>query len=99
MNRIPGLDLLRALAIVWVMLFHSFLVGGLGAGFDWLSRFGWAGVDMFFVFSGFLIGTQVLRPLQRGAGLSIRLLRTPGLAHPARVCRGAGAVCVVPCAA
>lgn len=72
MRRLPGLDLLRAIAIVWVMLFHSFLVGGLGAGFDWLSRFGWAGVDMFFVLSGFLIGTQVLRPLQRGEGLSIR---------------------------
>jgi peptidoglycan/LPS O-acetylase OafA/YrhL len=72
MNRMPGLDLLRAVAIVWVMLFHSFLVGGLGPGFDWLSRFGWAGVDMFFVLSGFLIGTQVLRPLQRGEGLSIR---------------------------
>ena len=72
MNRIAGLDLLRAIAIVWVMLFHSFLVGGLGIRFDWLSRFGWVGVDMFFVLSGFLIGTQVLRPLQRGEGLSIR---------------------------
>ena len=30
MTRLPGLDLLRAIAIVWVMLFHSFLVGGLG---------------------------------------------------------------------
>lgn len=72
MHRIPGLDLLRALAIAWVMLFYSFLVGGLGPNFDWLSRFGWAGVDMFFVLSGFLIGGQVLRPLQRGEGLSIR---------------------------
>lgn len=71
MNRIPGLDLLRAIAIVWVMLFHSYIVGGLGTNFDWLSRFGWAGVDMFFVLSGYLIGTQVLRPLQRGETLSI----------------------------
>ncbi|HEY9064796.1 MAG TPA: acyltransferase [Burkholderiaceae bacterium] len=70
MHRLPGLDLLRAIAVVWVMLFHSFLVGGLGAGYEWLSRFGWAGVDIFFVLSGFLIGTQVLRPLQRGEGLS-----------------------------
>jgi peptidoglycan/LPS O-acetylase OafA/YrhL len=70
MHRLPGLDLLRAIAIVWVMLFHSFIVGGLGPDFTWLSRYGWAGVDIFFVLSGFLIGTQVLRPLQRGEPLS-----------------------------
>jgi len=68
--RLPGLDLLRAIAIVWVMLFHSFLVGGLGDDWQWLARFGWAGVDIFFVLSGFLIGGQVLRPLQRGERLS-----------------------------
>ncbi len=71
MNYLPGLDLLRAIAIVWVMLFHSFLVGGLGADFAWLSRFGWAGVDIFFVFSGFLIGTQVLQQLQHSGSLSL----------------------------
>lgn len=70
MHRLPGLDLLRAIAIVWVMLFHSFIVGGLGPDFAWLSRYGWAGVDIFFVLSGFLIGTQVLRPLQHGEALS-----------------------------
>ncbi len=66
MSRLPGLDLLRALAVVWVMLFHSFLVGGLGEDFAWLSRFGWAGVDLFFVLSGFLIGHQWLTPLSQG---------------------------------
>ncbi|MFC5437185.1 acyltransferase family protein [Rhodanobacter umsongensis] len=70
MLRLPGLDLLRAIAIVWVMLFHSFIVGGLGPHFAWLSRYGWAGVDIFFVLSGFLIGSQVLRPLQRGEPFS-----------------------------
>lgn len=70
MQRLPGLDLWRAIAIIWVMLFHSYLVGGLGPDFAWLSRFGWAGVDIFFVLSGFLIGSQVLRPLQQGAGFS-----------------------------
>lgn len=69
-QRLPGLDLLRTIAIAWVMLFHSFLVGGLGPNFDWLSRFGWAGVDIFFVLSGYLIGTQVLRQLRQGAGFS-----------------------------
>lgn len=69
MQRLPGLDLLRAVAIVWVMLFHSWVVGGLGPDFDWLSRYGWMGVDIFFVLSGFLIGSQVLAPLQRGERL------------------------------
>ena len=68
----PGLDLLRAIAIAWVMLFHSFVVGGLGENYSWLSRYGWMGVDLFFVLSGFLIGTQVLAPLARGGRLSFR---------------------------
>lgn len=68
--RLPGLDLLRSAAIVWVMLFHSFLVGGLGPEWSWLSRYGWMGVDLFFVLSGFLIGVQVLTPLSRGQKLS-----------------------------
>jgi len=67
--RLPGLDLLRAIAIVWVMLFHSFVVGGLGPDWSWLSRYGWMGVDLFFVLSGFLIGSQVLQPLAAGKRL------------------------------
>ncbi len=70
MQRLPGLDLLRAIAVVWVMLFHSYLVGGLGPDFKWLERYGWMGVDIFFVLSGFLIGRQVLAPLARGERLS-----------------------------
>lgn len=69
-DRLPGLDLLRCIAIIWVMLFHSFLVGGLGPEWSWLSSTGWMGVDLFFVLSGFLIGTQVLAPLSRGEKLS-----------------------------
>jgi peptidoglycan/LPS O-acetylase OafA/YrhL len=67
--RYPGLDLLRAIAIVWVMLFHSHMVGGLGPLGDAFARHGWMGVDLFFVLSGFLIGQQVLAPLSRGERL------------------------------
>lgn len=70
--RMPGLDLLRAVAIVWTMLFHSFVVGGLGPDWAWLSRYGWMGVDLFFALSGFLIGAQVLQPLAEGRRLSFR---------------------------
>lgn len=64
MHRTPGLDTLRAIAIAWVMLFHSYLVGGLGDGFSKLEWSGWMGVDLFFVLSGYLIGTQVLKSLK-----------------------------------
>lgn len=70
MNRLPGLDLLRAIAIAWVMLFHSFVAGGLGERHDWLSRYGWMGVDLFFVLSGYLIGSQLLKPLAGGERLA-----------------------------
>ncbi len=71
-HRLNGLDLLRSIAIVWVMLFHSFVVGGLGPNWAWLSRYGWMGVDMFFVLSGFLIGVQVLKSFKDGGRLSLR---------------------------
>lgn len=72
MHRTPGLDTLRAIAIVWVMLFHSYLVGGLGDGFGKLEASGWMGVDLFFVLSGYLIGTQVLSALKTTGTLDAR---------------------------
>jgi peptidoglycan/LPS O-acetylase OafA/YrhL len=60
-RRQPGLDLLRALAIIFVVVYHS-----AGFGFalphEW-HRFGWVGVDLFFVLSGYLIGGQLLAQL------------------------------------
>jgi peptidoglycan/LPS O-acetylase OafA/YrhL len=79
--RLPGLDLIRAVAISWVMIYHGSLFD-LTSQDHWIVRFGWMGVDLFFVLSGFLIAGQLLRPWARGARPSYRrffgrrLLRT-----------------------
>src|SRR6058998_1109699 len=62
-ERQPGLDLLRALAIIVVVIYHAALFGfKLPSRVD---RFGWIGVDLFFVLSGYLIGGQLLALLAR----------------------------------
>jgi peptidoglycan/LPS O-acetylase OafA/YrhL len=64
-ERRPGLDLLRAIAIAWVLLYHASLFNLVSQDF-WIVRFGWMGVDLFFVLSGYLIGGQLMRPHARG---------------------------------
>jgi peptidoglycan/LPS O-acetylase OafA/YrhL len=79
--RLPGLDLVRALAIAWVMLYHASNFE-LASRDSWVVRFGWLGVDLFFVLSGFLIAGQLLRPWAKGRKpdyprfFARRLLRT-----------------------
>jgi peptidoglycan/LPS O-acetylase OafA/YrhL len=62
--REPGLDLLRSLAILLVALYHMSLDPAL-AVLSVIEQCGWMGVDLFFVLSGFLIGSQLLRPYLR----------------------------------
>src|SRR5438874_6210913 len=69
-ERQPGLDLLRALAIVVVVIYHAALFGFKLPGR--VDRFGWIGVDLFFVLSGYLIGGQLLAPLARGRSMDLR---------------------------
>ena len=64
--RSPGLDLLRAVAILLVVTWHippSYYPFG-------LKPPGWIGVDLFFVLSGYLIGSQLLRPYTQNRRLS-----------------------------
>ena len=68
-ERQPGLDLLRALAIVIVVIYHAALFGFRMPGR--VDRFGWIGVDLFFVLSGYLIGGQLLAPLARDQRISL----------------------------
>ena len=63
-NRVFGLDLLRALAIVLVLLFHGDTL--LNSNFVHRPNF-WIidGVDLFFVLSGFLIGGILLKTFDK----------------------------------
>jgi peptidoglycan/LPS O-acetylase OafA/YrhL len=56
MGYLPGLDGLRAVAIIGVLLYH--------AGIDWMPG-GFLGVDVFFVISGFLITSLILEEYDR----------------------------------
>ena len=72
-QKLYGLDHLRALAILMVMLFHY---GGRSfAHPNWVpngAAFGWTGVDLFFVLSGYLIASQLFAQLKKGHALSLR---------------------------
>jgi len=70
-TRLFGLDTLRAFAIVIVMLYHLTVFGELPMRTLPVTYFGWMGVDLFFVLSGFLIGQQALKPYLIGQQLSI----------------------------
>lgn len=72
-SKLYGLDHLRALAILLVLIYHY----GLSC-FDqplWVlsaGKFGWTGVDLFFVLSGFLISSQLFVQIKSGKQISLR---------------------------
>jgi peptidoglycan/LPS O-acetylase OafA/YrhL len=77
--RVHGLDTLRSLAILSVLVFHiqvfhGFAFNGTGTLPEALvpaARMGWMGVDLFFVLSGYLIGSQLFRPYSKGQSPSL----------------------------
>lgn len=70
-SRAVGPDVLRSLAILLVMLVHlpleatpALLVG--------VRAYAWLGVDVFFVLSGFLIGTQLFKEVSISGGVDLK---------------------------
>jgi peptidoglycan/LPS O-acetylase OafA/YrhL len=69
-QRLPGLDLLRAAAILMVLFAHyPKSASGLGAR---VLNFGWTGVDLFFVLSGYLIAGQLFKSLSSDEQTNLR---------------------------
>lgn len=68
-----GLDHLRALAIILVFFFHYQIP--IFNHPEWLTnyaKFGWTGVDLFFVLSGFLISSQLFLEIKKGNKISYK---------------------------
>src|SRR5689334_3129720 len=63
LKRFPALDGLRAIAALMVVVFHN-------QGPDWVQ--GWIGVQIFFVISGYLITTLMLREEDRSGQISFK---------------------------
>ena len=75
-HNIPVVDGIRAIAVLWVIVFHAWLFQ-LNTFPEWASRIldfwpsvwiskGGLGVDLFFAISGFLIGGILFRELNKG---------------------------------
>jgi peptidoglycan/LPS O-acetylase OafA/YrhL len=67
-----GLDNLRALAIIMVFFFHYQRWFEHPAWMPKALSFGWTGVDLFFVLSGFLISSQLFAQIKKVGSFSMR---------------------------
>lgn len=71
-TKLYGLDHARALAIILVFIYHY---GRLFRSPQWVTdigKFGWTGVDLFFVLSGFLIASQLFADTTTQNGISLK---------------------------
>ncbi|KMQ64601.1 acyltransferase [Chryseobacterium angstadtii] len=70
-EKLHGLDHLRALAILLVLMYH-YRAFKHPAWIDTIGRFGWTGVDLFFVLSGFLISGQLFKEIEKSRDISLK---------------------------
>ncbi|MSW86372.1 MAG: acyltransferase family protein, partial [Actinobacteria bacterium] len=69
MGYLPGLDGVRALAVIGVLLYHADVTGTKGGFFTGFAG-GFLGVDVFFVLSGFLITTLIVEEFARSGRIN-----------------------------
>lgn len=68
-----GLDHLRAFAIAYVFIFHYIILShNQPAWLPLFAQFGWTGVDLFFVLSGFLIASQLFAEVKESRAISLK---------------------------
>lgn len=74
-ERFYGLDHLRALAILFVLMYH-YRAFKHPDWINWVGGFGWTGVDLFFVLSGFLISGQLFKEIEKNGSINLKIFFT-----------------------
>ena len=71
-SRVYGLDIMRALAIIFVVLEHGLMLQKANTTFPWIKLIN--GVELFFVLSGFLIGGMLIRIFEKSNTFGIKTM-------------------------
>jgi len=71
-HKLFGLDHLRAFAISFVFIFHYGRIFPHPQWANSISIFGWTGVDLFFVLSGYLISSQLFAKIAQNKKISFK---------------------------
>ncbi len=71
-HKLHGLDHLRAFAITFVFFFHYGILFPHPEWANAISAFGWSGVDLFFVLSGYLIASQLFKNIAQQNKIALK---------------------------
>lgn len=71
-NRVLGLDLMRSLAIIFVVMGHASMLEKANTNFPWVPLIN--GVELFFVLSGFLIGGILIKTFNNNNSFGIKTI-------------------------
>jgi peptidoglycan/LPS O-acetylase OafA/YrhL len=71
-HKLHGLDHLRAFAIIFVFLYHYGILFPHPEWTNTIGKFGWSGVDLFFVLSGYLIASQLFKNIAQQKNVAVK---------------------------